>query len=215
MARPEYHLKEDRDRLFENTLKDPKSGVRDHAMLRLAYGLPVRPVELIRLMTGDLANDQGRVLPKRDRVMREEVAFNGRERPMPVLDEVLIEALQRWLDFRVQNGWGVTRTGFLDLDTPFFLANKGSGFKIRTTNTDDVIRHNADSINRVIRERMKDNGLTGSVESTLRTWTLDRHRAGGDLRLIWAYRGDNDIESVKRVLRRDPVRLGALVEKIY
>lgn len=215
MARPEYHPEEDRERLFRNTLKDPKDGVRDHAILRLIYGLPVRPMELIRLKTIDLANDEARVLPRRDRVMRGEVAFNGRERPMPILDSVLIGALEQWLQFRITNGWGITSTGYLDLDAPFFLRSKHQGFRIRTTNTDDVIRHNADSINRIIRERMKNNGLSGSVDSALRTWTLDRHRGGAGLRLIWAYRGDNDIESVKRLVRRDPVRLGALVEKIY
>lgn len=215
MARPEYHPKEDRERLFRNTLMDAKDGVRDHAILRLMYGYPIRPVELIRLKTHDLANDQGCVLPKRDRVMRAEIAFNGRERPMPILDAVLIEALEAWLRYRLEYGWGVTSTGFLDLEAPLFLKNKHEGFVVRTTNSDNVIRHNADSINRVIRQRMNDYGLTGSVDSTLRTWTLERHRSGADLRLIWAYRGDNDIESVKRVVRRDPVRLGALVEKIY
>ena len=70
MARPEYHKLEDRNRLFRNTLKDESDGVRDHAILRLIYGLPLRPVELIRLRTHDVATDQGKVLPKRDRVMR-------------------------------------------------------------------------------------------------------------------------------------------------
>jgi len=127
----------------------------------------------------------------------------------------LIDALEAWIQFRTDNGWGVTSTGHIDLDTPFFMSSKSKGFKVRTTNTGDVVRHNADSINRIIRQRMKDNGLTGSVDSAARTWTLERHRGGGDLRLIWAYRGDNDIESTKRIVRRDPVRLGALVEKIY
>ena len=184
-------------------------------MLRLLYALPLRPIELIRLKTHDIANDLGHVLPKRDRVMRKEVSFNGRERPMPIVDDLLIESLERWVYFRFENGWGVTRTGNIDPEASFFLMNKADGFKIRTTNSDDVIRHNADSINRIIRQRMKDNQLTGSVDSTLRTWTLDRHRGGFDVRLIWAYRGDNDIESVKRVVRGDPIRLGALVEKVY
>lgn len=81
--------------MFENTLKDPKNGVRDHAILRLIYGSPVRPFELKRVVGRDLVNDEGRVLPKRDRVIRKEISFNGRERPMPILDSVLIEALQK------------------------------------------------------------------------------------------------------------------------
>lgn len=215
MARPEYHPTEDRDRLFQNTLKDPIHGVRDHAILKLLYGYPIRPIELIRLKTLDIATDEGRVLPKRDRIMRAEVAFNGRERPMPILDPVLIQALEEWLKYRIEQGIGLTRTGFLDIEAPLFFRSKSKGFTVHTTNTESVIRHNSESINRVIRQRLKDNGLTGSVDSAIRTWTLDRHRGGADLRIIWSYRGDNDIESVKRIIRRDPVRLGALVEKIY
>lgn len=174
----------------------------------------MRPIELIRLKTSDLSDDAGKVFARRDRIMRGAVSFNGRERPMPVLDERLINALEQWMHFRIEKKWGVTNTGYLDLETPFLLMNKHQGFKVKTTRRHGVIRHNADSINRVIRQRMKINGLTGSVDSSLRTWTLDRHRNGRAIRLIWAYRGDNDIESVKRIVRGDPVRLGALVERI-
>ncbi len=215
MARPEYHPEVDRNRLFANTLKDPKNGIRDHAILRLIYGSPVRSIELIKLVTRDLVDDQGQIKPKRDRIIRSEVSFNGKERPMPILDDVLIDALKKWVDYRIENGWGVTLTGFIDLDAPLFLRNKADGFTVSTTRTGGVVRQNADSINRVIRKRMKDNWLSGTVESALRTWTLDRHRAGGSIRIIWMYRGDNDIASVKRVIGKDPVRLGALVEKVY
>lgn len=215
MARAEFHPEKDRERLFENTLKDPKNGIRDHAILRLIYGAPVRPIELIRFITRDFVNDRGEVEPNRHCVVRAEVSFNGRERPMPLLDPVLIDALQKWIDFRIENGWGVTKTGFIDLDMPFFLRKKNEGFKLITTTSEGIVRHNADNINRIIRQRMKDNGLTGTVDSALKTWTLERHRAGGSTRIIWQYRGDNDIESVKRVIQKDPVRLGALVENIY
>lgn len=91
---------------------------------------------------------------------------------MPILDPVLIEALESWLEFRIENHWGVTSTDYLDLESPFFLQSREKGFVVRTTDTDDVIRHNADSINRILRQRIKDNGLSGSVDSALRTWTL-------------------------------------------
>jgi hypothetical protein len=40
MARPEYHSKEDRNRLFNNTLIDPENGVRDHSNTCVALWHP-------------------------------------------------------------------------------------------------------------------------------------------------------------------------------
>ena len=68
MARPEYQPEDDRDRLIRNTLIDPEKGIRDHAILRLPYGLPMRPIELIRLKTSDLSDDAGKVFARRDRI---------------------------------------------------------------------------------------------------------------------------------------------------
>ncbi len=62
---------------------------------------------------------------------------------------------------------------------------------------------------------MKANGLEGSIDSGLRTWTVDRHREERSLERIWAYRSDADIETVRRAIGNDPVRIGALVELAY
>ncbi len=216
LSRPEYHKPEDVQRLLKNTLKDPDWGIRDHALLALLYGLPVRSIELIRLKTKDMCNDEGVITPDRKRELRGAVSFNGRARTFPVLDPLLIHAQQQWIDYRIENGLGVTSTGYIDLEAPYFLRGDGKGFHVAVgENPNGNVKNNAESINRVIRKRMADNGLTGSIDSALRTWTLDRHRAGADMRIIWAMRGDASIETVKKVIGRDPVRLGALVEKIY
>jgi integrase len=215
MARPEYHDIETRKRLFRNTVIDPDNGIRDHAILRFMYGAPVRPVELIRFKTHDLVNDNGILKSGDNGIIRAEVSFNGRERPLPINDPDLISALQKWIDFRLTHGWGLTKTGFIDLDQSFFLMSKNKGFTLSTSVIDDVKKHNSESINRVIRKRYALNGVTGSVESALRTWTLERHRECRALRYIWLLRGDNDIASVRRVIGKYPVRLGALVEKVY
>lgn len=216
MSRAEYTLEEDRNRLFKNTLADPKDGVRDHCILRLLYGLPLRPVELIRLETLDFVNSDGVVFSNADGVLRKEISFNGLERPFPILDKVLISSLQAWVDWRIENQWGVTRTGFIDLNTPFFMTKKNVGFKVHTSYKDDNRpKHNAESMNRIIRGRMNDNCISGSVESGLRTWTIDRHRESRSTAAIWALRGDKSLNTVKEVIAGDPIRLGALVEKVY
>ena len=215
MSRPQYHDEKDRNRLFRNTLKDPINGVRDHAILRLLYGTPLRSIEQAKLKTHDLVNDQGHVTNENYILLRSEVSFNGKQRPIPLNNPILKDSLQRWVDFRLEEGWGVTPTGFLDLEMPFFLRNPTEGFKVITTHSGGKARRNVDNFNRVVRARMKANELDGSVESGLRTWTLDRHREERALERIWAYRGDADIETVRRVIANDPVRLGALVEQVY
>lgn len=215
MQSSEYHTPEQRGRLFKYTLLDLKSGVRDHAMLRLMYGIPIRPIELCRLLTSDLATTEGLVLPDRHRVIRHVIAFNGKERPLPVLDGTLIIALQEWLEWRKLNGWGVDDTGELDMAAPFFLQSENVGFSVLTTRSGGVKRNNADSVNRIVRKRLHNAGLLGSVESTLKTWTIERHSNGSDHRLISEYRGDNDQQSVKRIVRGYTVRHGSLVECVY
>lgn len=215
MARPEFHNEETRNRLFRNTLLDPNDGVRDHAILRLLYGSTLRPIEFIRIMTHDLVDDTGRIITNGEGVVRKEISFNGRERPLPILDIVLIDALQQWVDYRVLNKIGVTATGFIDLTVPFFLQDEIKGFSTKTTFNNGSPKHSTESINRVIRKRYSANQVTGSVDSGLRTWTLERHREGRAIRLIHILRGDNDIASVQRIVAKDPVRLGALVEKVF
>ena len=215
MTRPEYHEKKDRDRLFRNTLKDPENGIRDHAILRFMYEAPIRSLEIARLMTHDLVNDQGQVTKLSCVDLRPEITFSGHSRPLPLTAPNLKSALQAWIEFRLEQKYGVTETGYIDLNVPFFLRTKTEGFNITTTYTDNKPRHNVESLNRIIRNRMKANGLTGNIESALRTWTLDRHREERCIKRIWLYRGDKSIDTVRNVIKKDPVRLGALTEQAY
>jgi len=84
-----------------------------------------------------------------------------------------------------------------------------------TYNSDKKARHNCEGLNSVIRKRMQDNKIKGSVDSALRTWTIDRRTDCIDPSAIWKLRGDNELESVLRVIRKKPMRLAALVEKVY
>lgn len=215
LSRAEYTPKKDRNRLFKNTLADPSNGVRDHAILRLLYGMPVRPIELIRFSTCDFVDQQGVVNPNEKLVIKKEISFSGLERPMPLLDPVLINGLQAWVNCRLENEWGVTQTGYIDLDTPFFMVNKNNGFTIHKTIQDGKERFSTESINRIIRKRFALNGIEGNVENGLRTWTLDRHHEGRDARAIWQLRGDLRFDTVQNAIRNDPIRLGALVEKVF
>jgi integrase len=215
MARPEYIEKRKRDLMFKNTLADPVNGIRDHALVRLLFGSFIRPVEMIRLKTSFFANEKGIVLPNETLVIPPELSFNGKERPMPILNQILIDSLQKWINFRVENGWGATSSGFLDLTTPLFMSKKDVGFAISTKRVGGVTKHNCDGLNRHIRKRMKLAGITGSVDSAARTLTLDLHRSGKSTKALWKLRGDAQLSTTVEVCRKDPVRLAALVEHVY
>ncbi|VAW58815.1 hypothetical protein MNBD_GAMMA08-1112, partial [hydrothermal vent metagenome] len=199
----------------KNTISDPANGIRDHAILRLLFGLPVRSIEMIRLMTSDVCNQAGTINPNEKLTIRKEISFSGIERPMPLLNSQLIKALQLLIDWRIENGWGVTPTGYIDLDTPLFLVNKTKGFATNNIIKDGKQKVSAQSINRVIKKRFELNGIEGNIESGLRTWTLNRHHEGRDARAIWMLRGDLRFDTVQNIIRNDHIRLGALVENVY
>jgi site-specific recombinase XerD len=142
MPRPEYIEEKKRKRLFENTLADPQNGIRDHALLRMMFGSFIRSIELIRLKTGLLVTEAGVVQPNEDLVIPPEISFNGRERPMPLSNPVLIDSIQRWINYRVEKKWGVTSSGFIDLDTPLFMSKRNIAFGISTKYNGDSVKHN-------------------------------------------------------------------------
>jgi site-specific recombinase XerC len=215
MARPEYIDKKKRDRLFSNTLASPNNGVRDHALLRLLFGSFIKPIELIRINTNFFVNGKGIVLPNENLLMPSEISFNGKDRPMPILNPILIDALQKWVNFRIENTWGITSTGYIDLSTPMFMSKRNIGFSISTSRQGEVTKHNSDSLNRHIRKRMKMNGITGSIDSASRTLTLELHRSGKSTKAIWRLRGDAQLDTTMSIIQKDPVRLAALVENVY
>lgn len=215
MARPEYIEKSKRKQLFRNTLADPENGIRDHALLRFLFGSFIKSIELIRLKTGFIVNEKGLVEPNEDLAIPPELSFNGKQRPMPILNPILIDALQKWIDWRIENNWGVTNTGFIDIHSPLFMSKKNKPFSISTTRQGDVVKNNCESLNRILRRRMQLNGITGTIDSASRTLTLDMYRDGRSLLAIWKLRGDASLETAKAIVSKDPVRLGALVEQIY
>jgi len=99
LSRVIYVPIEEQKRLFENTLADPKNGVRNHAILRLMYGYPIHSIELTRLNTHDFSTDQGRIRARSDDdLLRPELSFNGIDRPFPLQCPVIIDALQAWIE---------------------------------------------------------------------------------------------------------------------
>lgn len=203
MSRAEYIPAEEQKRLFSNVLSST-NGIRNHAILRLLYGYPLRGLEAIRLKTHDLVTDEGKVkvLPETNQ-LRAAVSFSGVERRFPLTSEKIISALQQWVDYRLANSWGV-RGQFIDMESPFFLKNKTEGFSEKTP----------EGFSRLIKDLHRLNGIEGNIETPLRTWTLIQHENCIALKTIWSLRGDKSIETVRRAIKGHPIKYSQLVENI-
>jgi integrase len=213
MGRGLYHDQKVRNLLFANTLLYPKNGIRDHAILRVLYGTTLRPIEMINIKTHDLVNDEGSIKTGDGGVLRQVISFNNKTRPFPLNDPQLIDALQKWIDFRIQYQWGTNGNGSINLNTHFFLQGKDKAFQSKVTVQNGKNKYSTESINRIIRKIYEINNVEGSVDSGLRTWTLEANKRCIGMPIILELRGD--IATIKRVISKDPVRLGAAVEKVF
>lgn len=209
--RAEYIDPKTRSRLLKNTLHSPL----EHAILSFWFALPVRQVELPRFMTFDFVSQNGVVKRNEDCFVRTEISFSAASRPMPIVDTKLIKSFQRYIDYRLENKIGVTKTGYIDLDAPFFLNEKGGHFRTEntklTSGRERIFNH---KINRLIQAILERNNVLVSLDSALRTWTIDRRQAGTCIKEIFKLRGDKDIKTVKQILQEDPVMLGKIVERV-
>ncbi len=209
--RTEYIEPGTRRRLLKNSLPSPL----EHAVLSFWFALPVRQVELARLMTCDFVNQQGVVERNEDFYVRPEISFSGSERPMPIVDAKLIKRFQRYVDSRIENKNGVTKTGYIDLDTPFFINDSGESFRTGTTKLksgdERVFNY---KINRFIQDILERNNVHVSLDSALRTWTIDVRKKGTCIKEIFKLRGGRDIKTVKRVLENDPLKYSRIVDNV-
>ncbi len=204
-----------RDRLFKNTLNTEDSGIRDHSILRLIFGSPMRLIELARIDTREFCDREGKLLDLSLFAIKKEVSFNAVERPFPITDKQILKALQDWVYWRIENGWGVTPTGHLDMETKFFLQSEKEPFKVYTKNDRGKLRSSCETLNRLIRDLFDKNGIDGNTESPMRTWTILKRNRGCDIRALWKLRGDNNISSVKRAVEKEPIKLAMMVENAF
>lgn len=205
----------ERDRLLKNTLNTGDDRVRNHAILRLLFGSPMRLIELARLNTNEVCDREGKLLDLSHFRIKKEVSFNGKERYFPIVDKAILKAVQKWIDWRIANKWGVTSTGYIDLSTKLFLRSKGEEFKVYTKLDKGTPRTSCETLNRLVRGLFDKNGIEGNIESPLRTWTILMRRRGADIKGLWALRGDNNIDAVKRTVEKDPIRLSMMVENAF
>lgn len=185
-----------------------QSKERDTALLWVAYGTGMMPIELAKLTVGDYLGADGKV--REESEIRAEIAFNGIARPLYWSNRNVNNALSAYLAFRAREGFGT------DPESPLFLAVDGEPFAFTKRITKaGAVSYSCESLTQIIRKLHTQAGIEGgSALSARRTFGVRLHRQGYDLRHIQTLLGAQSITAVKRMVEADPVRLGSIVSRV-
>ena len=189
---------------------------RDGALLWVAYGTGMMPIELAKLTVGDYLAADGAVRVNSE--IRAEVAFNGLARPLYWTNRSVVAAVDAYLESRIRYGFGAGIPGQyrgLDPLSPIFLAADGKPFTFtRRVTAAGAESYSCESLNQVLRRLHTQAGIeNGSSLAARRTFGVRLHRKGYDLRHIQTILGVQSLTAVKRMVESDPVRLGAIVAR--
>lgn len=178
---------------------------RDVALLWVAYGTGMMPIELAKLAVGDYLAADGSVRDESE--IRADIAFNAIARPLYWSNKSVVAAVGAYLASRTHAGYGI------DPESPLFLAVDGKPFTFtRRTTKAGADSYSCESLTQIIRRLHTQAGIEGgSALSARRTFGVRLHRKGYDLRHIQTLLGAQSITAVKRMVEADPVRLGAIV----
>lgn len=190
---------------------------RDVALLWVAYGTGMMPIELAKLTVGDYLAADGSVRDESE--IRAEIAFNSLARPLYWSNKGVVAALDSYLAARLRFGYGLSDPGQyrgLDPTSPLFLAVDGKPFTFTRRKTPSgKDSFSCESLNEIIRRLHTQAGIeNGSALSARRTLGVRLHRKGYDLRHIQVILGVQSLTAVKKMVEADPVRLGAIVSRV-
>jgi site-specific recombinase XerD len=181
---------------------------RDVALLWVAYGTGMMPIEIARLTVGDYLDSSGAV--REESEIRAEIAFNGLARKLFWSNKRVVSALSAYLAARDRDGYGA------DLASPLFLTADGQPFTftLRTTKA-GTESYSCESLTQIIRRLHTQAGIEGgSALSARRTFAIRLNRDCYDLRHIQTLLGAQSLTAVKRMVEADPVRLGSIVSRV-
>lgn len=190
---------------------------RDVALLWVAYGTGMMPIELAQLKVADYLEGDGSV--RVDSQIRSEMAFNGLSRPLYWTNKGVVAAVDAYLQARGRNGHRIGDPSLyrgLDPDSPLFLAVDGEPFTFtRRVTPAGAVSYSCESLTQILRRLHTQSGIeAGSALSARRTFAIRLARKGYDLRHIQTVLGVQSLTAVKRMVQADPVRLGSIVARV-
>jgi len=217
MAKPK--IVEDKDLALLIKVTNATSGQnakRNVALLYTLFGTGLLPTEIASLRVNDyLSNDR----PIVDTIVRPEISFNGRSRPLMWTNKILTTAVNEYIEERIKKGLGANQSslGCLGLDplSPLFLSRGIEGFTFRETERNGKIYRSCGSLVNLLNKLIAGAGLEGcNTGSARRTLAVKLHRKRIDLRTINEILGQSSLTATRALCQGDTMRLSKLVEGV-
>lgn len=191
---------------------------RDAALLMVAYGTGLTPNEIAKLLVSDYLRANGDVLI--ESLVRAEIAFNGKARPLLWSSRKLQGAIDTYLEHRLAVRHGVTtnRAAYRGLEPHgrLFLTDEGEPFTFtrRVTST-GAVSYSCETLTEIYRRLHQQAGIpNGNASAARRTFAVTLHRQGRNPKLIQELIGVSSLSAVKRMVQSDPVRLATIVSGV-
>lgn len=156
-------------------------------MIRIMNKL-VEEFRVLQLLLSDYLSADGTIKDKS--LIRAEIAYNGKARPLYWSSPRVTAALDKYLEYRLVHKHGITtrKAAYrgLDPDSPLFRTGDGEPYRLiaRKTGT-GAISYSCDSLSQLFRKLHLQAGIEGaSAASGRRTFAVRLHQKGFDLRHI-------------------------------
>lgn len=187
---------------------------RDVALMFVAYGTGLMPIELAKISIADYLNPDGTV--QTGSVVRAAIAFNNQERPLHWTNRRVQLALDAYLAERVRYGYCLGVEGKyrgLAPDSPIFLTVEGNPFTFtRRVTKAGTESYSCESLTQIVRRIHTQAGIaSGSALSARKSFMVRLAQAGIDARHIQKLLGVQSLSSVRRVTDNVSVDLGSMI----
>ena len=181
----------------------------------------VKAGELSLIEVGDVLSKKGQL--KQKWTLRKEVAFNKHERTLYTEHESLVQYLENYLQWRIDNKQGVTNIGeyrTLDVESKLFLDKNGKAFKFSRREKGNIVQLQPVGINRYMRDLILNSGLAGYTYKDFRRSIAiqmyrDSGRKSGAIKDIMEYLGIRSYSAMRSILNSDPRMLHEMIKGIY
>lgn len=193
--------------------------VRDRAVLACMFALGLKSVELAQLRVDDVLQPNGDFISSGENLIRREIAFNFKARPLAIVNKRLIKMLEPYLSQRISQKIGLGPSELfrgLNPASSLFYNRQGQPFAVASRQTDaGGLSVTAEPLNRHIRQLMGKAGIEANADSCRRTFAVTLQRAGYSLADIHHMLGNSDVRTTERMLESDSDRLGAIAARAF
>ena len=175
---------------------------RNQLVLCLSHALGLRVTELASITIRDVMHPSGRI--KHELTMRSEITKNSRMRILPMSNPLLLEHLEKYLNYRIEKGIGMPKSNGefrgLSPDLPVIFSNRGGPFalarKKRVLESGVELEYKAcDALEQLFRHLYKISGMKGaSSHSGRRSYASRLVEAGVDIEDVSRLLGHTDLD---------------------